>query len=161
MLDQGNPCLRAGFEHPRSHILVKGWCVHPLRVPTRTSRRKFYEVYDAFFKELATYLTVRNLAGLLGSEVLDRPQDPHCGEYVLGVDGTVMLENKDIANGSSYRKTQFMFDLNGNQEPDPVQPGTSHSRTTTKTHRVFVSKEYGQATIHNVVQGLKEAKVLA
>ncbi|KAK7909100.1 hypothetical protein PG985_014978 [Apiospora marii] len=35
---------------------------------------KFYEVNDAFFKELATYLAVHNLAGLLGLEVLDRPR---------------------------------------------------------------------------------------
>ncbi|KAK8076294.1 hypothetical protein PG994_003566 [Apiospora phragmitis] len=66
---------------------------------------RFYEVSNALFEESDVYLTVHKLAGLLGLEALDRPQDPNCGEFVLDLHGTAMLEKEDIAGGSSYRKT--------------------------------------------------------
>ncbi|KAI0147704.1 hypothetical protein GGR57DRAFT_505306 [Xylariaceae sp. FL1272] len=105
----------------------------------------FLAVSKDFFRELAEFLKARGLDDLLGLEVLDRAEDPHCGEFVLGYQGTVLVENKDIANGHARRKTQFLF--TPAQDPDPVQPGTTHSETTYETpgfhHQDF--NQYGSA----------------
>ncbi|KAI1329488.1 hypothetical protein F5Y16DRAFT_409177 [Xylariaceae sp. FL0255] len=118
----------------------------------------FTDVSKDFFQELARFLTSNNLDNLLGLEVLDRKEDLYCGEYVLGHQGTVLVEQKDIVTGVPFRKTQFVFDLNGNQEPDPIQPGTHHEGTTKSTHRVFVTKTL--RTVDDVMDVLRAEHIV-
>lgn len=143
--------------HGHIYVLNAGNFV-PYEYRTGNLVSSYTDVGHAFFKELADFLSSHGLSDLLGLEVLDRAEDPWCGEYILGDQGTVMVEKKDMNYYKSFRKTQFVFNLNENQEPDPVHCGTTHAETTYQTHRVFVSTPINN--MDDVISVLREQDII-
>ena len=93
----------------------------------------------AFFQEVAHFLRNHGLQDLLGLELLDRPQDQDSMELVLGPQGTVLMERKDLTSRLvSYGVTSWSFKV-GEQGIISCNGGTEHAGTVQGTHRVFVS----------------------
>ncbi|KAI0478400.1 hypothetical protein GGR56DRAFT_320583 [Xylariaceae sp. FL0804] len=99
---------------------------------------KFSQINPSFFQDMATYLAKHELADLIGLEVLDRPQDRNAYEFLLGDQGTIMVNGKDVTGGRPTRNTSWTYKVvNGG----PVDKGdySKHSaRSDVDTHQCFM-----------------------
>lgn len=93
-------------------------------------------VDPAFFKELVKYLQANDLTGLLGLEVLAEEVPEVMCEFVLGDNGTVMLDSRDLKSWTPFRTTGFVHKL-GMVELQ----GPSHAKTVRHTHQVLHSRK--------------------
>lgn len=103
------------------------------------SADKWKQVHPSFFSELALHLVTKDLAGVLGLQVLDRPavSSERMLEFILGGEATAMLREQDVNHGGIYRVTGWSF----GQDEDgiiSVKGNESHAKTTKGTHQVFI-----------------------
>ena len=98
------------------------------------------QVHPSFFSELAQYLVVNDLSGVLGLQVLNRPTLPQeqMLEFVLGEKATAILREQDVNHGGIYRTTGWSFGQNDDGIIS-VKGSESHAKTTKGTHQVFIN----------------------
>jgi len=125
--------------HGLIYVLASGNQFIPYEYRTEASAVDKREMHRAFLNEFTKYLTENELEGLPAPEVLDNSADSQKRilEFVLGREGTVMLEEQDGNHGGVYIITGWTFEQNS----DGVifaKGGQRHAKTVRGTHQVFM-----------------------
>ena len=95
------------------HIYVFSSDSQPIAYEYREGDAPKYaaETKPAFFRELFEYLSTNQLTGLLGLQVLENTssQRLQASEFVIAGEGTVMVEEAQVAYANTYRVTGWSF----------------------------------------------------
>ncbi|KAG5763955.1 hypothetical protein H9Q72_007972 [Fusarium xylarioides] len=92
--------LHAHFQVPEGNVLYgiqvqPNGAFVPYEFQEGEAPSKAAKVPKAFFQELAEFLHLNNLAGLVALQLLDGPRDRTKTELLVGPQGTLMMDTKD------------------------------------------------------------------